>query len=114
LCAHYKLNTTRSITYTPISHRLFPGYLGVRGAFESIAASRLPAHISDFRALESDHQDKFLITWTNAGFRTSMVVPLLYDDEIVGIITLSRKEVQPFTDKQISLFEDFAAEAAIA
>jgi GAF domain-containing protein len=43
-----------------------------------------------------------------------MVVPLLYDDEIVGIITLSRKEVQPFTYKQISLFEDFAAEAAIA
>jgi hypothetical protein len=39
---------------------------------------------------------------------------MLYDDEIVGIITLSRKEVQPFTYKQISLFEDFAAEAAIA
>jgi C4-dicarboxylate-specific signal transduction histidine kinase len=39
---------------------------------------------------------------------------LLYDNEIVGIITLSRKQVQPFTDKQISLFNDFAAEATIA
>jgi C4-dicarboxylate-specific signal transduction histidine kinase len=41
-------------------------------------------------------------------------VPLLKDDEIVGIITLSRKQVQPFTDRQISLFKDFAAEATIA
>src|SRR4029077_2916945 len=42
------------------------------------------------------------------------VVPLLRDDEIVGIITLGRKQVQPFTDKQVSLFRDFAAQAAIA
>jgi C4-dicarboxylate-specific signal transduction histidine kinase len=50
----------------------------------------------------------------NAGVRTALVVPLLKDNEIVGIITLSRKQVQPFTDKQISLFRDFAAEATIA
>jgi C4-dicarboxylate-specific signal transduction histidine kinase len=41
-------------------------------------------------------------------------VPLLNDNEIVGIITLGRKKVQPFTDKQISLFRDFAAQATIA
>jgi C4-dicarboxylate-specific signal transduction histidine kinase len=41
-------------------------------------------------------------------------VPLLKDDEIVGVITLGRKQVQPFTDKQISLFRDFAAQATIA
>ena len=50
----------------------------------------------------------------NAGFRTSLFVPLLKDDEIVGIITLGRKQVQPFTDRQISLFRDFAAQATIA
>jgi len=49
-----------------------------------------------------------------AGFRTGLVVPLLKDNEIVGIITLARKQVQPFTDKQISLFRDFAAQATIA
>ena len=50
----------------------------------------------------------------NAGFRTGLFVPVLKDNEIVGTITLGRKQVQPFTDKQISLFRDFAAQAAIA
>jgi C4-dicarboxylate-specific signal transduction histidine kinase len=50
----------------------------------------------------------------NAGLRTRLIVPLLKDDEIVGTITLGRKQVQPFTDKQISLFRDFAAQATIA
>jgi C4-dicarboxylate-specific signal transduction histidine kinase len=50
----------------------------------------------------------------NAGFRTGLVVPLLKDNEIVGLIGLGRKQVQPFTDNQISLFKDFAAQATIA
>jgi C4-dicarboxylate-specific signal transduction histidine kinase len=78
------------------------------------AASRLPKHVADLTALEGDHQDDFLITVVNAGFRTGLVLPLLKDNEIVGTISLGRKEVQPFTDKQISLFSDFAAQATIA
>jgi C4-dicarboxylate-specific signal transduction histidine kinase len=50
----------------------------------------------------------------NRGLRTALVVPLLKDDEIVGYVALGRKQVQPFTDKQISLFRDFAAQATIA
>jgi C4-dicarboxylate-specific signal transduction histidine kinase len=49
----------------------------------------------------------------NAGFRSGLVVPLLKDNEIVGTITLGRKQVQPFTENQISLFRDFAAQATI-
>jgi signal transduction histidine kinase len=41
-------------------------------------------------------------------------VPLLKDNGIVGSIALGRKLVQPFTDKEISLFQDFAAQATIA
>jgi C4-dicarboxylate-specific signal transduction histidine kinase len=41
-------------------------------------------------------------------------MPLLKDNEIVGLIILGRKQVRPFTDKQISLFRDFAAQATIA
>jgi signal transduction histidine kinase len=79
-----------------------------------LATSRLPTHIPDFTALEGDYRDDYWIAALNAGFRTGLMVPLLKDNEIVGIITLGRKQVQPFTDKQISLFRDFAAEATIA
>src|SRR5882762_8126269 len=78
-----------------------------------VATSRLPTHIPDLTALEGDRDDLW-ITVVNAGFRTGLVVPLLKDNEIVGTITLGRKQVQPFTDKQISLFSDFAAQATIA
>src|SRR5712675_1765424 len=81
---------------------------------DRLAASRLPTHIPDFTAVEGDHRDDFLITVVNAGIRTGLFVPLLKDDEIVGLISLARKQVQPFTDKQISLFRDFAAQATIA
>ena len=50
----------------------------------------------------------------NAGYRTTLIVPLLKDNEIVGTITLGRTQVQPFTDQQICLFGVFAAQATIA
>src|ERR1700726_2822466 len=79
-----------------------------------LATSRLPTHIPDFTAVEGDLRDDFWITVVNAGLRTALGVPLLKDNEIIGIISLGRKQGQPFTDKQISLFRDFAAQATIA
>jgi signal transduction histidine kinase len=79
-----------------------------------IATSRLPTHIPDFAVVEADLRDDFWKAIVKTGFRTSLFVPLLKDNEIVGIITLGRKKVQPFTDKEISLFMDFAAQATIA
>jgi signal transduction histidine kinase len=89
--------------------------LAEKGGFLSrLATSRLPTHIPDLAALEGDHRDDILTTGVNAGLRTALFVPLLKDDEIIGTITLGRKELQPFTDKQISLIGDFAAQATIA
>lgn len=79
-----------------------------------LGESRLPIHIPDLAALEGEHRDVFWITWVNSGLGTGLLAPLLRDNEIVGTITLGRKQVQPFTDKQISLFGDFAAQASIA
>jgi GAF domain-containing protein len=79
-----------------------------------LATSRLPTHIPDLTALEGDRRDDYWITTVNAGFRSGLLVPLLKDNELVGTIALGRKQVQPFTDKQISLFRDFAAQATIA
>jgi signal transduction histidine kinase len=92
----------------------FPVLTEKRNLLSRSAASTLPTHIPDITALEGRHRDDYWITAVSAGFRTGLVVPLLKENQIVGIITLGRKQVQPFTDKQISLFSDFAAQATIA
>src|SRR5882672_10622477 len=79
-----------------------------------LATSRSPAHIPDLTALEGDHRDDLWVTAAKERYRTALFVPLLKDNEIVGIISLGRTRVHPFTDQQISLFADFAAQASIA
>jgi signal transduction histidine kinase len=69
-----------------------------------------PVHIVDVLAdPEYNNPEQELV-----GFRTTLAVPLQRDGIAIGVLTLTRSEVRPFTDKQIELLTTFADQAVIA
>ena len=81
-----------------------------------VAATKGVVHVLDLKADERYLQrDPFAVVGVElAGIRTLLAVPMVKDDTLVGTIVIYRKEVRPFTDKQITLVQNFAAQAVIA
>jgi len=81
-----------------------------------VAKTKKVQHVSDLRLDPSylEREPAAMALADIAGARTLVVVPMLKEDELVGVFGIYRQEVRPFTDKQIALVENFAAQAVIA
>src|SRR4029077_3285324 len=81
-----------------------------------LAATKQRVHIADLRQ-DVAYKAGFapLVTLVDkGGARTLLIVPMLKERTLVGAIAIYRQEVRPFSEKQVQLLENFAAQAVIA
>ena len=107
------------------SHNAPPAFVELRrreptirasGVLRRVVATKQLLHISDCLEDASYKQgDADFVQFVDlCGARSFIAAPMLKDDELVGTITVFHQEVRPFTDKQIALVTNFAAQAVIA
>jgi GAF domain-containing protein len=89
---------------------------GPDGALTHVAQTRKPVHVPDLRESRAylDRDTLPVAAVEVAGVRTIVCVPMFKANEVIGAITIYRKEIRPFTDKQIELVQNFASQAVIA
>jgi transcriptional regulator with GAF, ATPase, and Fis domain len=87
-----------------------------RSGAAKMVRTKQPVQVDDLRTspayLEGDPIVRAVVDM--GGARTLILVPMLKDDALVGLIGVYRKEVQPFTGKQIEQLQNFASQAVIA
>jgi GAF domain-containing protein len=103
--AHY--NVTAEFAEQFMSVKFVPGRAGPA---RQAALERRTIHIPDITA--EPGFSPLVLQYEHA--RTVMAIPLLRETELVGVISMWRREVRPFTDKQVELLTNFANQAVIA
>jgi class 3 adenylate cyclase/putative methionine-R-sulfoxide reductase with GAF domain len=81
-----------------------------------LIATKAVVHIADIKAEQGyiARRPEYVAAAEAGGVRTYLLVPILKDNELIGVFVVGRQEVRLFTDKQVELVTTFASQAVIA